>query len=397
MGSKLLRCVPLASAVAVTVSLWTALAAAQPASGGATPSAVAAPATAAASAAASSAVPQGNRPGGPAVALHNPGPLPRPAGGVAPIGGGQATPAGQQPPVVQQAPTSVPLPAVPAGSVGRPAPAGATGPTIAANVVERTGGAVYVALRQNNIFPVAQGHINRIVTPFARAGVRTASTEQIITEGNIVYVTPVGDAPVTMFVTEVGDERTAISVTLVPRGIPPVELDLRIPGFTPAHARATPAAAAAERTARVERQEQAERWERSQPYVETVATLARRIAMGEVPPGYEAASGAGLPLPICAPAPGMTVNFRGGQAFVGAHLAAFVGVAQNTTREPMDFVEAWCGNGRGVAAVAVSPIATIPPGGRAEVIVIKRTGPAEGRAASRPSLLGVSAPVGGGR
>jgi conjugal transfer pilus assembly protein TraK len=370
--------IPLAAMV-LAAGLSPALAAAQPSPTPSAPAAVAAPAPQAAPGAqrattASLPVP--------------PGPQPRAAG--SPLAGAA--------PAVQPPPAAVPLPSVPASAVGRPPAPGAPAQAVQANVVERTGGAVYVALRQNNIFPVAQGHINRIVTPFGRAGVRTASTEQIITEGNIVYVTPVGEAPVTMFITEAGDERTAISVTLVPRGIPPVELDLRIPGFTPVHARATPAAVAQERSHRAERHDQAERWERSQPYVEAVTSLARRIAMGEIPPGYEAASGAGLPVPVCTPAvSGVTVTFRGGQAFVGAHLAAFVGVAHNTTRESVEFVESWCGGSRGVAAVALAPSPTLAPGARAEVIVVVRSAPSESRAGARPSLLGVSAPGAGAR
>lgn len=266
---------------------------------------------------------------------------------------------------------SVPLPTVPAGTVPR---------GVQANVVERTGGAVLVSLGKNNIFPVSQGHINRIVTPFRRAGVRTTSTEEITSEGGIVYVSPRSEAPVTMFISEASDESLAISLTLVPRGIPPVELDLRLPG----HVTPRSPIAVQERAARAE---QADRWERAQPFSETLSALVRRLALGEVPPGYElAAIGGGLTPPVCSAPGGVRVSFARGQAFLGANLVAFVGVVHNSGREPVEFVESWCG-ARGVAAVALAPSPMLQPGGRAEIFVVVRNAPSEPRGTPRPSLL----------
>lgn len=291
--------------------------------------------------------------------------VPRPAVATPPA----APPSTGAAPAVSRASPAVPLPTVPAEAVPRGA---------AAASLPRTGGVVMVALGQNNIFPVAQGHINRIVTPFRRAGVQTTSGEEIQARGGIIYVSPRGEAPLTMFVSEDGEDSVAISLTLVPRLIPPVELDLRLPGGAATRASAT--------TLR-ERMERAERWERGQPYTDTLRDIIRRLALGEVPPGYEAAAlGAGVAPPGCWPEGGITVSFRNGQVFAGSQLTALVGIAHNPGREPREFLESWCG-ARNVAAVALAPSPMLAAGGRSEIFVIVRNEMPAERSTPRPSLL----------
>lgn len=261
----------------------------------------------------------------------------------------------------------------------------ATIPTVPAAVSPRAAasaatvsGIVQVRTGANNIFPIAQGHMNRIVTPFQRAGVQTNSPEEIQSRGNVIYVSPRSEQPLTMFIHEDGDDSVAISLTLVPRLIPPVELDLRLPGES--------ATRVSSRTVR-ERVDTADRWERGQPYVDTIRDVMRRLAVGEVPPGYEMRQMAGsVSPPACRTDAGITVDFRRGQLVVGAQLEAYVGVVRNSSGEAREFVESWCGSASTVA-VALSPSPMLAPGGSAEIFIIQRNTPVQERSTPRPSLL----------
>ncbi|MCW0135697.1 hypothetical protein OIU89_26990 [Escherichia coli] len=88
----------------------------------------------------------------------------------------------------------------------------------------------------------------------------------------MVYVATDKQYPVTIFITEKGSEAQALSLTMVPRRIPPREVFLKLDGgvgITGAFANT-----------------KAETREQSQPYVETIRSVFRKIALGEVPQGY---------------------------------------------------------------------------------------------------------------
>lgn len=76
----------------------------------------------------------------------------------------------------------------------------------------------------NELIPVALGHLNRIVTPFESPQVRTTSDAQTQIKGNVVYVATDKESPVSLYITPPGQEASALSVTLVPRRIPPREI-----------------------------------------------------------------------------------------------------------------------------------------------------------------------------
>ncbi|MFH7095107.1 conjugal transfer protein TraK, partial [Klebsiella pneumoniae] len=115
----------------------------------------------------------------------------------------------------------------------------------------------------NQIIPIAVGHPNRIVTPFSNPEIvstsLTGATDngqcgEVCIKENVVYVATDKQYPVTMFITEKGSEAQALSLTMVPRRIPPREVFLKLDGgvgITGAFANT-----------------KAETWEQSQPYVE---------------------------------------------------------------------------------------------------------------------------------
>lgn len=227
----------------------------------------------------------------------------------------------------------------------------------------------------NQIVPIAITHLNRLVTPFATPAVQTSAGEsaQINIKDNVVYAATGNEAPVTLFITEKGDQGRALSLTLVPQQIPPRELFLRLPealGYMAGAANA-----------------KAESWEKSQPYVETVRAVFRKIALGEVPQGYTMTRMPGnMPRPSCQQ-PGLSFDFANGQLVMGHSLSVLVGVATNTSSQPIEFKEAVCG-AWDVAAVAAWPLNVLEPGKRTEIYVARKIGKKQGPTSKRPSLVG---------
>ena len=85
-----------------------------------------------------------------------------------------------------------------------------------------------------SIVRVAEGHLNRIVTPFQHPQVRTTATNATTqVSDSVVYVAPASSAPVTLYLTEKGDEMTAVSLTLVPRRVPPRSFEVDVQGHIP--------------------------------------------------------------------------------------------------------------------------------------------------------------------
>ncbi|EKD3994703.1 type-F conjugative transfer system secretin TraK [Salmonella enterica] len=234
----------------------------------------------------------------------------------------------------------------------------------------------------SQIIPIAVGHPNRIVTPFSNPEIvstsLTGATDngqcgEVCIKENVVYVATDKQYPVTMFITEKGSEAQALSLTMVPRRIPPREVFLKLDGgvgITGAFANT-----------------KAETWEQSQPYVETIRSVFRKIALGEVPQGYTLNRiPAGAAVPSCAH-PGVKVDFSKGQYMMGHHLNVFIGVALNVSDQPIEFKEALCGSWD-VAAVTTWPLNVLEPGQKTEIYVAKKQKRGLAPTSKRPSLLG---------
>jgi conjugal transfer pilus assembly protein TraK len=85
----------------------------------------------------------------------------------------------------------------------------------------------------------------------------------------VVYFATEGEQPVSLFITPENSEAVALSVTLVPCGMPPRELELRLEGgrypFTPVSTG------------------QARPGEEQQPYVDALLRVMRALALEEIP------------------------------------------------------------------------------------------------------------------
>ena len=223
----------------------------------------------------------------------------------------------------------------------------------------------------NEIVAVAQNHLNRIVTPFDTPKVTTTSAANTEIRENVIYIGTNAAAPVTLYVTEENSEDVALSLTLIPKLIPPREIFLTLAKDQQMAGYATT---------------KAKKWEQSQPYLQTIESLFRKIALGEVPPGYNLQKSSGKPPPLCRQA-GLTFDFSSGQSIVGHNLNVMVGVARNSSPHTIEVVEEMCGNWN-VAAVAAFPHNVLEPGQSTEVYVALRRQFKEEVTIKRPSLLG---------
>mgnify|MGYP000468769042 CR=1 FL=1 len=222
----------------------------------------------------------------------------------------------------------------------------------------------------NEIVQVAVSHLNRIVTPYEHPKVTTSSQATVDVRDNVIYIGSTSESPLTLFITEKGSEDQALSLTLIPKKIPPREIFLKL-------------SATDSQSPMVTRK--AEKWEKSQPYLLTIQTLFKAIALGELPTGYGFAKPLNDKSPYCRQT-GLTFDFSKGQTISGHNLVVYVGVAENTSSTSIEFIEDTCGNWD-VSAVAAFPRNALDPGEKTEIYVAKKKHYKREIKVERPSLL----------
>ena len=212
----------------------------------------------------------------------------------------------------------------------------------------------------NQLVSIAVGHTNRIVTPFTHPQVSSATLTggdqgEVMVKDNVVYVSTAKTYPLSMFITEKGQENLSISLTLVPRKIPSREISV---SFKDSNIQMRMAS------------EDAENWEKNQPFITGTNKNLREVALQEIPSGYNLSS---LPkdykLPKCR-VEGFRVDWSKGQLITGSKLHYVIGKVTNTSSKTLEFKEAGCGD-YDVAAVALYPTNVFEPGQSAEIYVIK--------------------------
>lgn len=228
----------------------------------------------------------------------------------------------------------------------------------------------------NEIIPVAVSQTNRIITPFREAEVVTASQTQPEVRGGVLYLAPPDTNIITLYVTEKGSEAVALSLTLVPRQIPPRELRLDL--------------TKEDRLALVEAvPSKGNPGEANEPYIQSLLDAMRAVALERTPVGYELR---GLladdRLPSCR-MEGLRVSFAGGQVLVGGRTELIVGRVANPGALPVELNEAACAD-RDVIAVASWPSPRLEAGASSELYVLRRRVLADETAAQRPVLVGAN-------
>ena len=270
----------------------------------------------------------------------------------------------------------VELPVVPASVDPRGRKVSATAPL--------ADGTITVAPGETKALVVSAGNVNRIVTPFAQPDIVTTAPDQFTIRQNVVYAAPAAPAPgqqpepLTLYLTEKGDESTAISLILLPRlQVASREFRLVLAG---GHG------GAAIRTSGSARRAAA--WEQDQPYPAMLAELLARLAAGSVPQGYDLGPPDPAAAPRCAAPAALKLDFGHGQLLTGGQLEAWVGTVANTGTSTAELAETACAVTTEVAAVAVWPSPRLAPGELAELYVVRRLLPPAERTQKRPSLIG---------
>ena len=223
----------------------------------------------------------------------------------------------------------------------------------------------------NEIVQVAVHHLNRIVTPFESPRVTTSSPATTEIRDNVIYIGTASETPVTVFITEAGSEEKAISLTMIPRKVPPRQLTLKLNKSVDGN--------------NIMVSKKAERWEKSQPYMMTIESVFKTIALGDLPPGYEFQNQAEGHLPLCQQA-GIEYQFANGQTISGHNLIVHIGVARNVGTQPIEIREMQCGAWN-IAAVAAFPTNVLAPGQATEMYVATKRHFVEEVKVARPSLI----------
>lgn len=235
----------------------------------------------------------------------------------------------------------------------------------------------------NTIIPAAVNHLNRIVTPFESPIVQTVSSAQIHVKENVIYVSTENESPVTMYITPKEDESVAISLTLAPRKVPPIQASLVL-GESLNGGASGKAASGGGRGFHYSGQ--AKKWEEGQPYMESIKGVMRSLALGQIPKGYSIGkAGRHDSLPGCFQN-GVSYDFTAGQIVMGHNFKVVVGVARNTQQVPVMVDETACTH-PDLAAAAAWPRNMLEPGQSTEIYVVTRVGDAPAEESSRPSLL----------
>lgn len=211
----------------------------------------------------------------------------------------------------------------------------------------------------NTLISVSKGRLNRFVTPFESPIIRTVSDIEVLQENNVVYATTNSAKPISMFITDQTGTQ-ALSLTLIPKAIPPreVRMAIKVPqGQSQFNTLAMPS-------------KKAEKFERSRPYVESVTDVLKTVAIGDVPSGYT----------LRHPAPEDFTNFYCelpgftsviGQVIDGAAWQVGVSRVKNETNSVIEIGESDCLAYQRLA-VAVYPSAVVKPGRSAELYIVRK-------------------------
>ena len=228
----------------------------------------------------------------------------------------------------------------------------------------------------NTLIPISIGQLNRIVTPFERPTVQRLQVAdvKISVQGNAVYVSTPNPRPVALYISEKGDESIALSLSLVPQKIAPVQATLMLSRKL----NSSPSAAGGASTAIYGGNEaKARKWEQKDTYVETVRNILRAIALGDIPPGYAMGNLNGrISIPNCNFHTGTAQDnikyvFSSGQYIQGSQFSVIIGVAQNVGTSTVTVDESLCTHPN-MAARALWSRNTLQPGQKTEAYFVLR-------------------------
>ncbi len=227
----------------------------------------------------------------------------------------------------------------------------------------------------NELMPIAVGHLNRLVTPFDNPVVTTTSQATTSTKGKIVYVATADETPVTLYITPGDNQDIALSLTLIPKRIPAREIHLTLDKdsykvLTKLQQQSVASVSKAS--------------DQEQAYISQLKKLFRDLGLQKTPAGYSLREPSKSEHIHCLQD---KVQIRTGQVLEGQDMLILVGLARNTSSDPLEFDERACATSKDdVLAVAAWPKVVLGHNESTELYVaVRRT--TEAATTLRPSLL----------
>lgn len=217
------------------------------------------------------------------------------------------------------------------------------------------------------LFVISNRHVNRIVTPFNNPSIKMDNIGGVSykAKANVLYLSTTSDQPIAGFITETGDESSAIKVVFKPMSMSPQEIIL---GHTTAGSAI------------------ARKFERANPRDTTIQTVLSTLAKQNLPAGYQIGPVNSSYIPECNQ-DGLLFDFFKGQFVSGGDYVASIGTVTNTSNQIKEFTENNCYKD-GVIAVAAYPTQVLLPNEKSEVYVMYyRDKPVVTSTPSRKSLL----------
>ncbi|CAD6875394.1 TraK domain-containing protein [Methylomonas fluvii] len=227
----------------------------------------------------------------------------------------------------------------------------------------------------NELMPIAVGHLNRLVTPFDNPVVTTTSQATTSTKGKIVYVATTDETPVTLYITPGDNQDIALSLTLIPKRIPAREIHLSLDKDSVKVLTKLQQQSAASGS-KASDQEQA--------YITQLKKLFRDLGLQKTPAGYALREPSKSEHIHCLQD---KVQIRTGQVLEGQDMLILVGLARNTSSDPLELDERACATSKDdVLAVAAWPKVVLGQNESTELYIAVRREP-ESESTLRPSLL----------
>ncbi len=224
------------------------------------------------------------------------------------------------------------------------------------------------AQQEKNTFIISNKHVNRIVTPFKEPSLKLDNVKGVgyKKRGNVLYLSTTSVHNIGGFITEGGDESSAIKVNLVPKSVEPQEIHLE--------------------GALTQGSEVARRFEQASPRTEAIVNISTAIASGYPPVGYQAKDVNASYFPPC-DQEGLTFDFHNGQFYSGGDYVVSIGIATNKTDQLIEFKENNCYED-GVVSILAFPHYKMLPNTSVEVLAMYHRKRAPVRKANkRQSLL----------
>lgn len=206
---------------------------------------------------------------------------------------------------------------------------------------------IRVSSDRNEIVYISSEFANRIATPFAAPKMIDKSEVDVEYVGQNIFVTAKSMKPVGVFVTGANPNDPVVSLTLVPKNMPPQTINLQLDTPAPAH------------VAGDERNEAPA----SNAYTDRIKFLMRQVALGKAPEGFSVGK-----LPRSAARMGDVVVFPETR-FSGPSFDIYRYRIETTTPNPIELDEGAFYT-EGVRAVAFYPTAVVGKGESTSVLVI---------------------------